>query len=311
MSSISIDRDLRLRHRSVLLMQSIMAVCVLVPLVSVANAADLDEANRLFQEQSWEAAVEAYSGALEEGIEDPQAWFQYGYALHRLGRDEEALEVYATAESQGAQNPRLFGTGAISAARLEQYDRAVALLRQAVDAGMPYSAIVSAPELEPLQKRPDFQAVLADAEVRSFPCRAHSESRQFDFWVGKWRVEANGQRVGTNTIEGRLEGCLIFEHYTTPGGYEGLSVNFYDPLEAGWRQIWIDNRGSVSLYEGEFANDRMTFLGTTSQKDGSETPMRMTFSSNPDGSVRQLIETGPGEDGGWTTAFDGHYIREE
>jgi len=53
------------------------------------------------------------------------------------------------------------------------------------------------------------------------------EHRQFDFWIGSWRVEnPAGAVVGHNTIR-RVTDCFLHESYTTPTGYEGQSFNIY------------------------------------------------------------------------------------
>ncbi len=50
------------------------------------------------------------------------------------------------------------------------------------------------------------------------PCSAE-EYRQFDFWIGNWRVETpSGQVAGYNTIE-RTNDCFLHESYATPTGY--------------------------------------------------------------------------------------------
>lgn len=305
--------DIRARlsgHRALARAANLLLV-VGIATIAVASRAELEEADRLFQRQDWDAAIAIYETHLDESISDPQEWFRYGYSLHRLGRDESALRAYGRALELGASNPRLFGTAAASAARLQKPEEAIDYLERAVDAGMPVGAIRSNEAFDALRERQDFQNLLARAEAASFPCRNHAESGQFDFWLGRWSVEAGGRQVGTNVIERQLDGCLVFEHYTTPNGYEGVSVNYFDPLIDGWRQIWIDNSGLATLYQGAFEDGEMILQGETSRKNGPPQTMRMTFSQNGDGSVRQLIETLDPESGEWRSSFDGRYVREE
>ena len=53
------------------------------------------------------------------------------------------------------------------------------------------------------------------------------ERRQFDFWLGKWSVTAAGKPAGTSHIESVMKGCGILEHWTSAGGGNGTSLNFY------------------------------------------------------------------------------------
>ncbi|MDP6376359.1 MAG: hypothetical protein QF921_11745 [Pseudomonadales bacterium] len=42
--------------------------------------------------------------------------------------------------------------------------------------------------------------------------------RQFDSWVGRWRVEtADGTHTGNNNITVSESGCLVTEHWQGPG----------------------------------------------------------------------------------------------
>lgn len=75
--------------------------------------------------------------------------------------------------------------------------------------------------------------------VPSSPCLAGAY-RQFDFWIGAWNVfNPAGVQVGTNTVTGELDGCLIAEHWTGAGGVRGRSINTYDAETGQWHQTWV------------------------------------------------------------------------
>ncbi len=61
------------------------------------------------------------------------------------------------------------------------------------------------------------------------PCSA-PEFRQFDFWIGDWDVESAAApgRTSRNVVTLVNDGCTLREEYTTPGGYAGTSLSFYD-----------------------------------------------------------------------------------
>jgi len=140
-------------------------------------------------------------------------------------------------------------------------------------------------------------------------CRA-AEHHQFDFWIGDWNVmvekEAGKPQVaGVNRIEAVMDGCALAEHWESAKGGHGTSLNFYDRRTARWHQTWIDEGGNGLLLSGAFTEGRMV-LASEPRKDGKVD--RITWSVQPDGSVRQLWEqTADGHT--WNTAFDGHYVR--
>jgi len=91
------------------------------------------------------------------------------------------------------------------------------------------------------------------------------------------------------------------------GGESGQSFNFFDRQTGKWHQIWVDSSGGVLRFTGEFADGAMRFTSMVTGPDGPRIAHRLTFTPNPDGSVRQLWESTP--DGGttWSVAFDGLY----
>lgn len=148
----------------------------------------------------------------------------------------------------------------------------------------------------------------SSAQVPPAPC-ASAEHRAFDFWIGEWDVRgADGKLAGANSIKREINGCVLHERYRTERGYTGESFNIYDAPRNVWHQTWVDSAGLLLLLEGGMRDGRMVLEGQTTGADRKVTRHRITWTPNPDGSVRQLWEsTGP--DGAWTVAFDGKYTR--
>jgi len=79
-------------------------------------------------------------------------------------------------------------------------------------------------------------AAPAGAAAQGAPCTAE-ENRAFDFWAGHWDVTVpNGGLAGRNSIRPAMGGCALHEHYLTPRGYEGESLNVYDASRGVWRR---------------------------------------------------------------------------
>ena len=137
------------------------------------------------------------------------------------------------------------------------------------------------------------------------PC-ASEEHRQFDFWLGQWTVTAGDQPAGANRIEKRHGGCVLAEHWTSArGNFSGSSFNIYDSASGRWHQTWVDSSGTLLLLDGQFTNGQMVLAGTRPGADGTTAHHRITWTPNPDGTVRQHWETGDGDS--WKTLFDGLY----
>jgi hypothetical protein len=159
-----------------------------------------------------------------------------------------------------------------------------------------------------------FIEIIAGCSIGAMAANAACDDpayRQFDFWLGEWQVHTpDGKLAGTNRITREYEGCVLHERYTTPRGYAGESLNTYDPARRVWHQTWVDNEGALLLLEGRLIDGRMRLEGQNAGADGKLTKHRITWTPNPDGSVRQFWEsTDPS--GQWLTAFDGAYTKRQ
>jgi dihydroorotase/N-acyl-D-amino-acid deacylase len=157
-----------------------------------------------------------------------------------------------------------------------------------------------------------FGPAAAAAQPTGRPC-ANEANRHFDFWEGRWMVRAaSGVLAGHNTITVGLGECALMEHYTTPSGYEGRSLNVYDASRGVWHQTWTDNGGLLLVLEGGYEGERMIMQGETTGPDGAVTLNRITWSridGDPD-RVRQHWEVSADAGETWRTGFDGLYIRQ-
>lgn len=140
------------------------------------------------------------------------------------------------------------------------------------------------------------------------PCEAAAH-RQFDFWLGDWQVHTPaGKLAGTNKIERGYGGCVLHERYVTGGRYRGESLNIYDAARQRWHQTWVDNTGTLLLLEGGLRDGKMVLEGPGIDAEARALRHRISWTPNPDGSVRQHWETSTA-DGPWKTVFDGLYTR--
>ncbi|WP_102797623.1 hypothetical protein [Bowmanella denitrificans] len=137
------------------------------------------------------------------------------------------------------------------------------------------------------------------------------EFDQFDFWLGQWQVTANGKIAGTNQIKQDLNNCVLHEHYQTPSGYEGRSLNIYDANQQRWHQTWVDNQGLLLQLDGRWNGQQMQLDGYTLTNNGEKHLHRISWTPNMDGSVRQHWQVSKDAGKTWSSLFDGHYQKRQ
>ena len=153
---------------------------------------------------------------------------------------------------------------------------------------------------------------LALAQEKPCPC-CSDEHNAFDFWVGEWVViNTDGSEAGSSIISEVEDGCVIKENWTSAQqGYTGTSYNFYNAALKRWEQLWIDNQGQyLKLYGQKVANQMILKSDEFEGQNGEILQNRITWTSNEDGTVRQLWEVL--KDGKASkTLFDGLYKEKE
>jgi hypothetical protein len=133
----------------------------------------------------------------------------------------------------------------------------------------------------------------APAAATARPACTAPENRQFDFWVGHWRVINTGdhQPAGESRIERLYEGCTIRENWTEPG-YAGGSLNTYVAADRHWHQTWTDSTGSWREFVGGMVDGKMVLIWShpSVRVPGRTAQERMTFTANANGTVRQYSD---------------------
>lgn len=141
------------------------------------------------------------------------------------------------------------------------------------------------------------------------PC-AGDVYQQFDFWLGAWSVEANGQKAGENAIVAEEGGCLIVERWRDARGGTGQSYNFYDPARQEWRQLWVSPGAVIDYAGGLDASGAMVLEGAIAYRNGRAAPFRGRWTPNGDGTVTQHFEEYDAESERWKDWFTGLYRKQ-
>lgn len=295
----------------------LLVAILLTPLTAPANvagqnAATSQTAEALYTAQKWAEAAVAYDQITKSEPQNARAWYRLGFALHALGKFEQAVAAYNHAVEINHHPVAMYNLSC-SYARLGNKDLAFEWLTKSLNGGFPNpSQVASDPDLAGLRGDARFKEVAAIADRLARPCEALPEYKQFDFWVGSWNVEdTQGNAVGKNVIERLEDGCILMENWTGLQGGTGKSINFYDATTHRWRQTWVSSTGNVGEFQGEFKDGAMRFTGTPTGRGGGPGQSRLTFFILGPDRVRQFSEAS--SDGGktWNVNYDFIYLRQK
>ena len=113
--------------------------------------------------------------------------------------------------------------------------------------------------------------------------------------------------IGHNRIERTQLGHVLIENYTTVSGrFSGTSLNGYDHIAGRWHQCWMDMTGLVLDLYGNLVDGAMVMSGGVEQGKIE----RISWTPDPDGSVRQHWQQSTDDGTTWVTVFDGTYRRQ-
>lgn len=247
--------------------------------------------------------------SVPEDSSSASEWLAEGQRLLAEAKPAEALDAIRRAAEMGLPAQVVVVSEVQALVALDRQSEAVGRL-----AGIPAPApgvIAGLRSTESLTSFLQREDVAAQME-RLRPCSGASH-REFDFWVGNWRVtDRTGERLlGTNRISRQHGGCVILEKWTSAAGTTGSSFNIFDERSKKWHQFWVDGSGTNWLSWDEEGNPATIRGGLV---DGEmimtaapgTTPMaRGRWKLMEDGRVRQIFESSTDGGSTWTINFEG------
>jgi tetratricopeptide (TPR) repeat protein len=294
------------------------ATGLMLTLAALLNAQEgsksytVEQANAFFQAKDWESAARAYESIVKQEPSNGQAWLQLGLSYHNLQKYDLAISAYEAADKLQFALARTHYNLACAYSLMNNKERAFEWLNKALEAGFAQAqSLEGDPDLANLRDDPRFKHALEVADKNARPCEYSDKHRAFDFWIGEWDLfNPQGQQVGSNSIQKILNGCVIYENWTSArSGYFGKSFNYFAPSIGKWRQNWVDGAGGIVWYEGEVKDGVMHFTGESISMDGSIQLARVTLTPLPDGRVHHVIEQSADDGKTWSIYFDGLYVK--
>jgi hypothetical protein len=132
---------------------------------------------------------------------------------------------------------------------------------------------------------------------------------QLDFFVGDWIVtDKDGKQFATDRVSKEFGGCVVWEQWFGGSGSRGAGYSGYDEARRRWVQTFMDNRGTVLVFEGNPDESTFVLEGPSYPKPGVVEKNRVIFRSLPQGVVEEYWTT---TDAGGKTkvVFDGFFHR--
>lgn len=154
----------------------------------------------------------------------------------------------------------------------------------------------------------------APAHAQQDPVRLACDAEphhRFDFWIGDWDVvDPRGDTIGESRIESVSAGCALLENWTSRGGTDGKSINFYDAGTERWHQVWVGGGGLIlRLAGGLDAGGAMVLTGEPRETPQGVMRDRITWTPRSDGTVVQKWDVAPVGTDDWRETFRGVYRR--
>jgi hypothetical protein len=292
--------------RRLVAMRCLCAAMVFVATQTFAQSPGaMQQVSDLMAASKWAEAAAALEGIVATDSSNGAAWLQLARAYDETKQYDREVEAALRVVDLGFR-PGLAWL-AVARGQMGRGDRDAALqaIERVAAAGsnpIVKARIEATPAFEPLESDPRWAAAMRALT----PCTA-AEYRQFDFWLGDFRVEDHkGNHVGDNQITSHLGGCMLMEGWKGAGGMHGMSMNFYDPADGTWNQVFVDNLGKPANWpplKGRFESGAMVL-----HSPAASTPRtRWTWTPLGDGRVRQMAESS--SDGtSWTVTWDSYYV---
>ena len=282
---------------------------------AAAQAPALTKADELFQARRWADAEAAYIAILAGDSTASMAWYRLGrLSLEGKNDPRTALTRFQAALRHGFM-PAYFANLGIARAHtmLGQSNDAIAILEKLANNSFSQpDAITGDSIFARLASHAKYVGIVQQMKRNVEPCEHMPEARQFDFWIGSWDVFApnGGMQLGTNRIEKMLRGCALQENWTDRNNRDGKSLNFFDPQEKTWRQIWVADNGSTLDYRsGAFTSNAMVFNGKSIAPNGAVSLQKLTFVKVSADTVRQIFEASVDAGKTWSKTWEGIYVK--
>ena len=142
-------------------------------------------------------------------------------------------------------------------------------------------------------------------------CAANTENRQLDYWLGDWKIGAEGSSGNAHSkVSLSLDKCLVVENWDGGRGHYGQNVFGYSADDKSWYGMFADNEGRVHVFtSGKVSSGVAQFEGTSRGPNGETVLNRVKVVQVSRDKVEQTWEKSTDKGATWNVAFRGEYSR--
>ena len=142
-------------------------------------------------------------------------------------------------------------------------------------------------------------------------CATNSESRQLDYWLGDWKVGAEGSSGNAHsTVSLSLDKCLVVENWDGGRGHVGQNIMGYSADDKSWYGMFADNEGRVHVFtSGKVTSGSAQFVGASHGSNGETVLNRVRVVRLTPDKVEQIWEKSTDNGSTWNVMFKGEYSR--
>ncbi|MEM7573816.1 MAG: DUF6503 family protein [Bacteroidota bacterium] len=138
----------------------------------------------------------------------------------------------------------------------------------------------------------------------STPCVDNPLVQKLDFWLGDWEVYVADTLSAYSKITKAEGNCTLHEDYQTTRGYAGRSMNYFDPADSLYKQVWVDKLNGLIRFQEVRAAAGYLLMEAV----GSPQPLRMDYRLDTlTGFVTQTMESSQDNGATWVSIFNGEY----
>lgn len=149
----------------------------------------------------------------------------------------------------------------------------------------------------------------AAAASNDQPCAGTQETRQLDYWVGKWTM-GSGPDSSTSTVTLSLDKCVFVEHWENGKGHVTEKMFGYSPEDKNWYGMFADNQGRVHVFvDGKVSPESAEFRGPSKGENGQPILNRLKVTRLSADKIEESWEKSTDNGNTWTTAYRASYSR--
>ena len=300
---------------------ALLLACVLaIPVIGQTTSTQPDKspeiaaAEEAFAREDWPRAIEHFRAAINSGYDIPLIHMRLGFALHMLGKFEEAMPHHLRAATAILPEVRVDGlyNAACAQARLGNIDQSLDFLAKAIDAGFRDAAQLDKDaDMNPLRDNDRFKTLATG--IGKDPVL----HQWMDFAIGEWQQfgpqpekQSEKQLLDSLTIVRLVDGSRTLSTVSRNiGGGQWTGMLWPDPATRQWRWTIVDQTGAIVEFIGErTAEGHIRFAGRERTAIGPASHVRLTYQPRPDGSFLEKTESS--RDGQtWTTHHEAAYVK--